>query len=381
MKVGLCGLGDRIGYLAEIFRLNIPDFEPVAYADPAAVPSGFRRMDSDFARKLRSYQDLQTMLDQEPIDLVMIGSPNVFHCDDLCMSLDAGLKIFCEKPVVVSEEQTLRLLKKLNEYGTDRVMVGLVLRYAPLYKDLIRSYESDALGEVMSIDASEHIRPAHGAFFFRDWRRKSELSGGFLLEKCCHDLDLYAGLVKSRPSRVASFGGCSFFTERNQHLEEEPRYKRWPSNWNDTSSAFCGDSDIVDHQTALIEYKNGVRLSFHTNLHAPNAIRRFCVIGSKGMAVGDFAKGSLAIHSSHSGEIEFDKQYKRDGMSVHYGAEAAMASDLSKHLHENAPLPVSVIDALEAGLTAIRVDDARRAGQVLEMSSTWKRFDDATRDC
>lgn len=377
MRVGLCGLGDRIGYLAEIFRLNIPDFEPVAYADPAAEPIGLRRMDNDFARKLRSYPNLESMLDKERVDLVMIGSPNVFHYDDLCMSLDADLKIFCEKPVVVSEEQTLRLLKKLHKYGTDRVIVGLVLRYAPLYKDLIRSNELGALGQIMSIDASEHIRPAHGAFFFRDWRRKTKLSGGFLLEKCCHDLDLYAGLVNSRPTRVASFGGCSFFRRENQHLEKEKNYLRWPSNWSDTDSSFSGDADIVDHQTALIEYENGVRLSFHTNLHAPNAIRRFCVIGSDGMAEGDFATGSLAIHSSLSGKVEFEKQYKRDGMSIHYGAEAEMAADLSNHLHEGVPLPVSVIDALEAGLTAIKIDQSRQTGQVLELKDTWMRFDGA----
>ena len=377
MKVGLCGFGDRIGYLAELFRLNIPEFDPVAYADPADVPSGFRRMDSDYSRLLRRYETLESMLDRERLDLVLIGSPNVFHFEHLSMSLDAGAKVFCEKPVVVSEEQTFELLKNLKESGFDRVMVGLVLRYAPLYKDLIRFSESETLGDVMSIDASEHIRPAHGGFFFRDWRRKTELSGGFLLEKCCHDLDLYAGLVKSRPLRAASFGGCSFFTQSNQHLEKETRYKRWPSNWNDTASSFSGDADIVDHQTALIEYENGVSLSFHTNLHAPNAIRRFCVIGSKGMAEGDFAKGSLTIHSSQTGEIEFDRQYQRDGMSVHYGAETEMATDLSNHLYEGAPLPVSIVDALEAGLTAIRIDDARRSGQVLELSDTWKRFDEA----
>ena len=268
-------------------------------------------------------------------------------------------------------------MEYLGKYGTDRVMVGLVLRYAPLYKDLVRYSESGEFGEIMSIDASEHIRPAHGAFFFRDWRRKTELSGGFLLEKCCHDLDLYAGLIKSRPTRVASFGGCSFFSKHNQHLEDEGTYQRWPSNWNDTNSSFSGDADIVDHQTAIIEYENGVRLCFHTNVHAPIALRRFCVIGSDGMAEGDFAKGFLRVHNSLSGDVAFDKEYNRDGVSIHYGAEAEMASDLAKHLHNGESLPVSVIDAMEAGLTAMKIDDSRRAGQVLELTDSWKRFDNA----
>ena len=157
MKVGLCGLGDRLGYLTEVFRRAIPEFEPVAYADPA--PAGVRRMDADCFRRLRGYADLERMLDAETLDLVMIGSPNVFHCDQLCTVLDAGIRTFCEKPVVVSEEQTFRLLRELRKHGSERVMVGLVLRYAPLYKDLARLVDDGALGSLVSIEASEHIPP------------------------------------------------------------------------------------------------------------------------------------------------------------------------------------------------------------------------------
>ena len=378
MKVGLCGLGDRLGYLAEIFRRAIPDFEVVAYADPA--PAGVRRMDADHFRRLRGYAELERMLDAETLDLVMIGSPNVFHCDQLCTVLDAGIRTFCEKPVVVSEEQTFRLLRELRKHGSDRVMVGLVLRYAPLYEDLTRLVDDGALGNIVSIEASEHIPPAHGAFFFRDWRRKSDLSGGFLLEKCCHDIDLYAGIVRSRPSRVASFGGCSFFTEEHRRLDDERVYHRWPSFWESTDSSFSGDADIVDHQVALVEYANGTRLCFHTNVHTPNAFRRFCVIGTEGMAEGDFVRASLKAHHAVSGECVFDETYEGDDVSQHYGAEGKMAQDITNHLAHGAPLPVSVIDALEAGLTAMKIDESRRSGQVVDLTDLWVRFDELTAD-
>lgn len=375
MKVGLCGLGDRIGYLAEIFRKTIPEFDAIAYADPA--PSGFRRMNPIFAKRLRGYFNLDQMLEAESLDLVMIGSPNVFHCDQLCTALDAGVKIFCEKPVVVSEDETFRLLSKLKEHGTDRVMVGLVLRYAPLYRDLMELANDGALGRIMSIEASEHIPPFHGAFFFRDWRRKTKLSGGFLLEKCCHDLDLYAGLVKARPRRVASFGGCSFFSLRQQHLNNERVYHRWPASWRGTESSFSGDADIVDNQVALIEYDNGTRMCFHTNVHTPDAFRRFCVIGSEGMAEGDFVRGYLKAHRAISGECTFSSDYKDDGTSMHYGAEEKMAVDLTNHLTNGAPLPVSVVDALEAGLTAMKIDESRNLGTVVDLNALWTRFDEA----
>ena len=378
MKVGLCGLGDRLGYLVEVFRRAIPDFEPVAYADPA--PAGVGRMDADHFRRLRGYADLERMLDAETLDLVMIGSPNVFHCDQLCTVLEAGLKAFCEKPVVVSEEQTFRLLRAVKKHGSDRVIVGLVLRYAPLYTDLMRLVADGALGTIISIEASEHIPPSHGAFFFRDWRRKSALSGGFLLEKCCHDIDLYAGIVRSRPRRVVSFGGCSFFNEQHQNLDGERVYHQWPSFWRSADSSFAGDADIVDHQVALVEYANGTRLCFHTNVHAPDAFRRFCVIGTEGMAEGDFVRAYLKAHCAVSGERVFDATYEGDDVSQHYGAEGKMAEDIRRHLEHGAPLPVSVIDALEAGLTAMKIDEARKAGQVVDLSDLWARFDEWTAD-
>lgn len=374
MKVGLCGLGDRLGYLVNIFLQAYPGFDPVAYADPA--PAGFRRMDEEVVRRLRGYGDLERMLDAEDLDLVMIGSPNALHYDHLTTVLRAGIKTFCEKPVVVSEDQTFRLLRELRSHPPDQVMVGLVLRYAPLYRDLSRLAEDGTLGEIVSIEACEHIPPVHGAFFFRDWRRKSELSGGFMLEKCCHDLDLYAGLVKSRPKRVVSFGGNSVFRERHRHWDDERVYHRWPSFWGSTDSAFSGDADIVDHQVALLEYANETRMCFHTNVHTPDNFRRFCVIGSEGMAEGDFVRGYLRAHRAVSGECVLDATYKDDGVSAHYGSDRLMAEDVARHLEDGAALPVTVVDALEAGLTAMKIDESRRSGQVVDLTELWARFDE-----
>ena len=375
MKIGICGLGDRMSYLAKVFTATIPNFDIVCYADPN--PTGFQRMNVDCVRRLRGFNDLESMLSNESLDLVMIGSPNTFHCDQLCTLLEYGTKIFCEKPVVISEEQTFTLLDALKVARADQIMVGLVLRYAPLYQDLVRLMNDNVLGDIVSIEASEHIPPAHGAFFFRDWRRKTRYSGGFLLEKCCHDIDLYAGLVKSRPRRVASFGGNSVFVKKRQSLARETTYQRWPSFWQSTDNSFSEDSDIVDHQVAMIEYCNDIRLCFHTNVHTPDAFRRFCVIGTNGMVEGDFVRGYLKAHRAVPKTCVFDSIYTDDETSMHYGAEEEMAADIAKHLSQGSPLPVTVIDALIAGLTAMKIDESRLTGEVLDLTELWNRFDRA----
>jgi hypothetical protein len=54
-----------------------------------------------------------------------------------------------------------------------------------------------------------------------------------------------------------------------------------------------------------------------------------------------------------------------------------MAADIAENLLHGASLPVGVIDALEAGLTAIKIDKARRDRRVIEMAETWEKFDAA----
>jgi hypothetical protein len=54
-----------------------------------------------------------------------------------------------------------------------------------------------------------------------------------------------------------------------------------------------------------------------------------------------------------------------------------MARDIIAHLGTGAALPVSVLDALEAGLLALTMDEARRTRSVINMDPLWARFDAA----
>ncbi|WP_292053334.1 MULTISPECIES: hypothetical protein [unclassified Martelella] len=205
---------------------------------------------------------------------------------------------------------------------------------------------------------------------------------GFVDMRCAGDdrlgIDLYASVVGARPSAVSSFGGRKSFVPDNAPAvmsnAEREQYYRKPSGWNATENVFDSDADIVDYQTALIEYENGATMAFHANLNVPNQFRRFCVIGSKGMAEGDFVRNNFAVHDSASGELLFEKRYS--GVEEdHYGADDQMAADITRNLREGESLPVGIIDALEAGLTAIKIDEARKERQLIELGETWARFE------
>jgi predicted dehydrogenase len=118
-----------------------------------------------------------------------------------------------------------------------------------------------------------------------------------------------------------------------------------------------------------------VNLCFHTNLNVPDEFRRFAVMGTKGMAEGDFIRNFYRVHDSLSGKALINNDAVVPGGTGHYGADEAMARDLAEHFRSNTALPVTVLDALEAGLTALKMDEARLKGQVIDLRATWAEFD------
>ncbi len=379
MRVGIIGLGYRLGYLARVFSAARDDFHVVAYVDPA--PAGLPYATEHGVSVGKQYDSLDEMLDAEQLDLLMVGSPNHLHLEHIRIGLERGLKMFTEKPVVTSVEDTIALAELIARFGSDNLMVGLVLRYAPLYVDLRKAQQQGLLGDVTSIEASEHIPPYHGAFFMRDWRRYERYSGSFMLEKCCHDLDLYNGVMGCRPAYVSSFGGRRTFVPANAPtnlgVNDMEVYHRKPSGWMGSDKVFDGDGDIIDFQTAMVQYENGAALTFHTNLNVPDDFRRFAVMGVKGMAEGDFIRNFLRVTDSRTADRLVDTTYNTSGLSQHYGADEQMAEDILKHMVDGVALPVSVVDALEAGLLAMTIDEAMRTKSVINMAPIWQRFDAA----
>lgn len=379
MRVGIVGLGYRLAYLARIFSLESEEFSVAGYVDPA--PAGLPYTQEHGIPVGKQYATLDAMLAAEQLDLLMIGAPNLMHLDFIKRGLDHGLKVFTEKPVVTSIEETMELAAILARHDPSNLMVGLVLRYAPLYIDLRQAQEQGVLGDIVSIEASEHLGPYHGAFFMRDWRRYERLSGSFMLEKCCHDLDLYNSVMGCRPRYVSSFGGRKTFIPKNapvlQGVNDMEVYHRKPSGWMSTDKVFDSDADIIDFQTANVEYESGSALVFHTNLSVADEYRRFAVLGAKGMAEGDFVRNFLRVHDSRTSALLVDKHYAVSGLSAHYGADEQMARDIISYLTTGNSLPVSVLDALEAGLLALTMDEARRTRTVVNMDPLWDRFDSA----
>ena len=79
------------------------------------------------------------------------------------------------------------------------------------------------------------------------------------------------------------------------------------------------------------------------------------------------------------GSLFADHNYSKSEMtndSAHYGADHLMVQDVVAFLRQECDrLPVSIVDALEAGVAALGIDQARASGQVIDLSPIWSEFD------
>ncbi len=376
MRIVVAGVGKRSIKVLAYLRAAMPEMQIVGYVDPSPrlVPA------LEEPDPIPAYDSVDKMLAETKAGLLFVGSPNHLHLGHIAAGLRAGVRVFSEKPIVTTHDQTWALADLLAEYGTDRLIIGLVLRYAPQMKDLRRALDAGQLGKIVSLEANEHIEPQHGGFFMRDWRRYTAYSGGFMLEKCCHDIDLFHMITGSRPQRVASFGGRRTFTPENAPTRNSDiaLFHQIPSLWETTDDPFRSDADIIDHQTAILSFENGVTMSFHTNINTPDQSRHFCVIGTRGMAEGDLHRGYLRVTAAQTAERLLDVDYTQDpDLQIdHYGSDRQMTRELAAYLRGDiTDLPVSVVDGIEAGLSAMALDQARTTGQIVDLTQIWARLD------
>lgn len=366
MRAAIIGLGGRItGVWSNLSKAAAGRISLVGYADPGP-PIGLPTLQRNGVDAGRAFTDHREMLRTLKPDAVLIGSPNHLHLQHLSDALDAGCRVFCEKPVVISPEDTWAAASLIAKHGADRVQIGLVLRSSPFFRTVHSLLPR--LGKLVSLEANEHLAPHHGAFIMRDWRRKRAWSGSHILEKCCHDLDLLQA-VAGRIVRTASFGSRAVFTKENAARDDAKDMRSWGKGWNAVDSSFDNDGDIIDNQVAICETEKGVRLTFHTNTHAGLPQRRWLAIGLDGAVEGDFGRNEINLRPSY-GEME---TFRQGGEGAgHYGADEAMGRDLAACWLDGKAFPVPAKAALEAGLAGMAIDAAQRENRIVD-SSGWLR--------
>jgi predicted dehydrogenase len=379
-RIGVIGLGQRIAHVLSAMKEVGWTFRLDGYVDPA--PIGLPILEDAGILPGRSYPDAQALIADGPYDLLMIGSPNHLHLEHLKLALVAGCPVFSEKPIVRTMAESYELAALLAERETPPLYIGLVMRSMPIVREVIARVDAGELGELISMDATEHLHPEHGAYLARNWRRKQAWGGSYLLDKVCHDFDIFGRIAGGRAAKVASFGGRRIFHEGRvdppmTYDDGEPAYALRDAGWGAANDAFHSDMDVTDHQVAIVHYDTGLALAFHANSHVSLQERRWYVAGTHGTLLADLVRNKLMIRPAlgrgRPERIDFHTRTDDN----HNGADQAMATDLLAAMESRAAFPVTPWDSLEAGLTVMAIDEAQACSETVDCATMWQRFDDA----
>lgn len=370
-RIAVIGLGQRIAHVLAAMKEVGWSLAIAGYSDPA--PVGLPILKEHRIEPGRAYAGAEALMKDGPFDLVMIGSPNHLHYEHLLAAFAAGYPVFAEKPIVRTEDETYALARHLA--AAPPLYIGLVMRSMPIVREVIARVDGGALGDVISMDATEHLPPEHGGYLARNWRRKEEWGGSFLLDKVCHDFDIFGRIANSRAACVASFGGKRIFDPA--HASENEAYSSFDAGWSGANDAFHSGMDVTDHQNAIVEYANGVRLSFHSNSHVSLTERRWYIGGTKGTLIADLVRNQLMFRGVHDRGKPERIDYGGRTADAHNGADQAMARDLLEVLEGRAAFPVTPQDSMEAGLTVMAIDRAMRDGTLIDCATMWADYDAA----
>ena len=367
VSIGIIGFGGRVQRLVKLLGPN------VRVAHVCSRSTACRDAAQALPDKPSVSSDYQAMLADPAVTWVFIGSTNEQHAAQAVAAIEAGKHVFCEKPVGITFDD-LRAVEAAHARSDKQFVVGFVLRYAPLYRKIAGLLHGGAIGKLISLEFNETLDFNHGGFIMSDWRRHTRLSGGHLLEKCSHDVDVVNWMVNADVARVASFGGLNFFTPDNAHriraighdAKGRPAYNTWAAREGVT--AFDGGKDIIDNQVAIFEYTNGVRASFHTNLNSGLPERRLYLLGSEGAIRADL--NHAVIEHRRIGFDEPTITYdQREGSDMHGGGDEVMIRELLATMNEGAPTPTPLSTGLASAAACLAADQARVERRLVEVPS------------
>lgn len=254
-------------------------------------------------------------LSDPDVDIAVVAVPDHLHLGIAEAAFRAGKHVFLEKPLATTAADAQAILAAWRRSG--RILqLGYVLRQTPFYRAIRALVREGTLGQVRVVSLSEQLDVRHGASFMRRWHADSSCSGGLIVHKACHDLDIICWLLDAAPRMVSSFGGVDTFrgpppaafcsqcdrrftcayVDTGLHERRTPRERTDPTAYGLDRCVFRTDKDIVDNQVVSFVLDNGTRGTFYLAMQGPvRSERRITLIGHDARLDGVFEDGRFTV--------------------------------------------------------------------------------------
>lgn len=324
-------------------------------------------------------------------DAVINGTMDQQHFETSVPLLKKGYDMLLEKPFAVNEKEMRELVSVIKKHG-NKVMICHVLRYAPFYLEIKKRILSGELGNIINIQSAEHVSFSHlsTSYVRGKWANSDICKTSMLLAKSCHDMDIIMWLMdESKPQTVSSFGGIFQFKPENAPngagtrclldcpYTDSCRYSAkkiyiehnyWDGYvWSDFEGKdkltlelkekslrednpygrciYKCNNNVVDHQSVLINFKNGATCVFNMIGGTAKSIRKIHIIGTKGEI-----NGILEENKFKFSKIDTDKKfgYTEDTVDL-----SSNASEYCRYSSSNEALTEDFVSFVKTGKQSV----------------------------
>ena len=287
------------------------------------------KMESDYEA------DYQTMLAREDVEAVLIATPPFLHVEPAVAAAQAGVHVFCEKPMAPTLAGCDAIISACENGGV-KLGIGLVCRFHPVHRKVRDLAHEGQLGSPTCMTV-HRLGGGWGGKWAATWRESRAQSGGTLMEVNAHEID-FMRFVMGEAESVTAVGG--------QFVQME--------------------TDFADAVLVSIKFKNGGIGTLHSS--------QASAIGGYGGRL-DCTEGSIVFPSfwGNDGGVRYQR-YDGDataiGASDLAGGESPVSQEIRAFceavLNDEAP-PVSGADGRAAVEIALAAYQSVETGETVRL--------------
>ena len=143
--IGCKGMG--FSDLTSMLKMNDTQVVALCDVDKNILESRTDDLEKAGIKKPKWYRDYRKLLEDKDVDVVVIGTPDHWHCLQLTDALQAGKDVYCEKPIANSVQEA-NIMKTYVGSSDRMVQIGQWQRSQPHFVDAIDYVHSGKLGNI-----------------------------------------------------------------------------------------------------------------------------------------------------------------------------------------------------------------------------------------
>jgi len=328
LRVGLVGAG---GIGREHLRsiLPIEGVKVVGIADPVTEAAEALAAQAGAT----AYADYHDLIGK--VDVAWVCTPTFLHPEQTITFAEAGIHVFCEKPIALDLASADRMIAAAARGGV-QLMIGHVIRYYPETIAIKQLLEDGTVGDPVYVYARRLM--VQGGIHRVEWRQSSKTGGGHALESGIHEIDTVRNLggeIESVTARIV-YGDAA-------------------------------DPDIDTDFRALFKLRGGATGAVDISIHTPVREWNWGIVGTKATAysprrgevrivrVADKEEQVVEVEKVYDREREFNRCMKAENQAF---VEA---------IRNETPVPISGQEGRRNLEVNVAAHQASREGRVVEI--------------